>query len=243
MDKEMTLDCLCIKSMDYKENDKLITLYAFGEGKITATITGVKKNKAKLKYAGALLCFGKYYFAVRGDYRKVIGCDLIDSFYDIWTDVDKYYAALVSLEILDKAADDREIGDKVAVLTLNFLNDICYKNSQCQYALAGYLHSVLAVMGYSLLPADFEASEGQRYFYSKARGIIVSEYAKDSSCTPLQQWIVEFLAAAKSGTQTENGYAQDEVISLIAIYFDVISKNLSRKFKTFEQYLALYDKN
>ena len=47
MEKEKTLDCLCIKSIDYKDNDKLVTLYAFGEGKITCLLRGVKKSKAK----------------------------------------------------------------------------------------------------------------------------------------------------------------------------------------------------
>ena len=58
---DISFDALCLKSIDYKDNDKIVTLYAVNKGKISIVAKGVKKQKAKLKYAVAPLCFGNYY--------------------------------------------------------------------------------------------------------------------------------------------------------------------------------------
>lgn len=61
----MSLDGLCIRTIDYKDNDKLITLYCAEKGKITATAKGVKSAKAKLKFCASPFCFGKYQLAAK----------------------------------------------------------------------------------------------------------------------------------------------------------------------------------
>ena len=40
---------IVVKSSDYKDNDKLVTLVTFELGKITCLARGVKKPNAKLK--------------------------------------------------------------------------------------------------------------------------------------------------------------------------------------------------
>ena len=56
----VSLDCLCLKAIDYKDNDRLVTLYASGKDKLTAVAKGCKSPKAKLKFAASPFCFGNY---------------------------------------------------------------------------------------------------------------------------------------------------------------------------------------
>ena len=51
------IDAICIRSVDYLENDKSITLYGTDVGKLSMVAKGAKKPKAKLKYAASPLCF------------------------------------------------------------------------------------------------------------------------------------------------------------------------------------------
>ncbi len=244
MEKEKTLDCLCIKSIDYKDNDKLVTLYAFGEGKITCSLKGVKKSKAKLKYAGALLCFGKYYLTGKNGFYSVIGCDLTDSFYGIWTDIDKYYPALCSLEILDKVADDREIGDKLAVLTLEFLNQICYKSKDNFISFAKYLNNVVNLLGYNLPLKCLNCGEinNDNFYYSYLKGGLLCGNCYDSTAKKLSMGSLTLLKCFEENKNIQATFDTDDILAVIQIYFDIIGKNLAKKFKTFEEYILFYNK-
>ena len=244
MEKEKTLDCLCIKSIDYKDNDKLVTLYAFGEGKITCSLKGVKKSKAKLKYAGALLCFGKYYLTGKNGFYSVIGCDLTDSFYGIWTDIDKYYPALCSLEILDKVADDREIGDKLAVLTLEFLNEICYKSKDNFISFAKYLNNVVNLLGYKLPLKCLNCGEinNDNFYYSYLKGGLLCGNCYDSTAKKLSMGSLTLLKCFEENKNIQATFDTDDILAVIQIYFDIIGKNLAKKFKTFEEYILFYNK-
>ncbi|MDU3722825.1 MAG: DNA repair protein RecO, partial [Clostridium celatum] len=51
-----------IKSIDYKENDKLIWAYTEEVGKITFIARGAKKSKSKNLSITLPLCFGEYVF-------------------------------------------------------------------------------------------------------------------------------------------------------------------------------------
>ena len=48
---DIVINAIVLKSVDYKDNDKILTLYSPEKGKITAGIKGVKKSGAKLKFA------------------------------------------------------------------------------------------------------------------------------------------------------------------------------------------------
>ena len=57
---------IVLRATDYKENDKLLTLFTPSLGKITAGIRGVKKAKAKLNFAAQPFAFCEYILAERG---------------------------------------------------------------------------------------------------------------------------------------------------------------------------------
>ena len=60
---EVKVNALVIKAVDYKDNDRILTLYSLEKGKITAGIKGVKKAGAKLKFASEPFCFAEYILA------------------------------------------------------------------------------------------------------------------------------------------------------------------------------------
>lgn len=239
MAEEKTLDCLCVRSIDYKDNDKLVTLYAFGEGKITAVLKGVKKAKAKLKFASSLLCFGKYYLAGRNGYYTVTGCDLIDNFFNIWQDIDKYYAALASLEILDKTAEDREVGDKIGAMTLDFLNTICYKTNQTYQYFVKYLFNVVKILGYAF-DAGCCSSCGRvdmkESYFSFLKGGIVCDYCNEPSSVKLSESSLKILNLLNKGMNIEN-YEVLQLYPIISILNEILCRNLAKNFKCIQELL------
>lgn len=95
---DIKVNALMLRAVDYNENDKILTLLTDGYGKISAGIKGVKKPNAKLKFAAQPFCFAEYILAKRGDKYTVINCSECESFYELRTDINKFYAASSVME-------------------------------------------------------------------------------------------------------------------------------------------------
>ncbi|UKI51749.1 MAG: recombination protein O N-terminal domain-containing protein [Clostridium sp.] len=80
---EEKLNALCVRVVDYKDNDRLITLCTAEKGKILVKATGVKNPKAKLKFAASPLCFGEYIVVENKGRYTLKGCEAYDNFQDI----------------------------------------------------------------------------------------------------------------------------------------------------------------
>ena len=57
---ELTVNALCLRCVDYKDNDKMATLYTLERGKIGVGARGVKKAGAKLNFCVQPFCFAEY---------------------------------------------------------------------------------------------------------------------------------------------------------------------------------------
>lgn len=237
---EIKCDCLCIRAIDYKENDKLITLYAFGRGKITAVIKGVKKPKAKLRYASSLLCFGAYILNEKNGYHTVITCDLIDSFYNIWTDIDKYYPALCALEILDGFSYDNAENDEIATLTIEFLKNLCYGNFNTKMLYLSYLSEAISMMGYEMnfdMSTDYDKVNGKSLFFDFSRGGLVYDSRRNHNAIEISDEISELFLKIKN---KEKDYHIDNKNFIIIhnIFYQYMIYITETKFRSIEQYIA-----
>ena len=56
---EFTEDALVIRTANYGENDRMITLLSAGRGKFGAAMKGVRKAGAKLNFAAQPFCFAE----------------------------------------------------------------------------------------------------------------------------------------------------------------------------------------
>lgn len=146
----LELDALCLCAQDYKENDKIITLYTTEKGKINVIAKGCKKPKAKLKFASSPFCFGKYYLAKRGSIYTLTGCESYEMFFSVVEDIEKYYAGCVVLEILNKMSLEDDFNPAFFTLSLRCIKDICYDDIDVKKTLFEYIHKSLLLLGYKV---------------------------------------------------------------------------------------------
>ena len=92
------LNAIVIKTTDYKESDRIITLFSAEEGKTSAVMRGVKKKDAKMKFAGQLFNYGEYEIIMPSG--TVSGCNQKDSFFSLTSDYEAFLAACVVAEVL-----------------------------------------------------------------------------------------------------------------------------------------------
>lgn len=146
---EIIVNALVLKSIDYKDNDKILTLYSLEKGKITAGIKGVKKSGAKLKFASEPFAFCEYVLVKKGDRYTVTGASYIESFYNLRLDMLKYYASSVMLEAMSQLISEGEQDHRLFSLLINSVKGINYQGDEIKTLIA-FLLELTSVLGYKI---------------------------------------------------------------------------------------------
>ena len=129
-----------LKTKDYKENDKLLSLFTYEKGKILIKVRGAKKVNSKLKSFCQLFCFADFELTKGKGGDILTGAKSINSFLNLAVDYDKYlYASFVTF-IVDKICQS---GEKYPVLFVNYVKclellnvlDISPKMIVCKFML------------------------------------------------------------------------------------------------------------
>ena len=137
-----------LRATDYLEYDKILTLLTAERGKLTAGIKGVKKAGAKLKFAAQPFCFAEYVLAERGGRYTVIQASECESFYELRTDVNKYYAACAVCEAAIALTYEGDESEGIFSDCVQTLSDMCSGDEGL--TLIGFLLSVLRKSGYGI---------------------------------------------------------------------------------------------
>ncbi|MGN1235778.1 MAG: DNA repair protein RecO [Christensenellaceae bacterium] len=96
---ERKTDGLVLRSHEYRENDRLLTVLTADLGRITVTARGVRKADAKLRFAAQPFCFAEFVLAEKAGRFTLTGAASYESFFPLWEDPDQYYAASAVAEI------------------------------------------------------------------------------------------------------------------------------------------------
>ncbi len=142
------VNAVMLRSADYGENDKMLTLLTAELGKISAGIKGVKKAGAKLRFAAQPFCFAEYILSRRGERYTVTQASEVESFYELRTDISKFYAASAVCECANSLTYGGGDDIPVFTLTVQALSNIC--NFKPSPSLIRFLLSVLSVSGYTI---------------------------------------------------------------------------------------------
>lgn len=152
---DIKVNALVLRAADYNENDKILTLLTAEYGKLTAGIKGVKKAGARLKFAAQPFCFAEYMLAKRGERYTVTGCAECESFYDLRTDILKFYAASAVLEAANALSCEGGECAGLFYACIRTLSEMC-GGGECA-ALIGFLMTALRLSGYGVFAENCAA--------------------------------------------------------------------------------------
>ncbi|MBE7075968.1 MAG: DNA repair protein RecO [Clostridiales bacterium] len=146
-----TIQAIVIKASDRKEKDKSILLFSLEKGKFWATLKGVKGANAKMKMAQNPFCFGEFVVENGKGGMIVTGFELSESFYEITSDLDKFFEATSILEIINSIefSSNKEVAE-VFVLLLKSLKTLCFSNVKNLYVLNKFLIDYFTLVGLPL---------------------------------------------------------------------------------------------
>ncbi len=119
---------LVLKLIDYKDADKLASIFTLDHGVITAKFVGVKKEKAKLKAIAQPFTFADFNFTTRANNRVVAGASLIDNFYNLMANYNKTICGYIILDILKSILPEEKPEPDLFLLSVSTLKNIEQNN-------------------------------------------------------------------------------------------------------------------
>lgn len=146
---DLTTKAIALKTTDYGESDKFILLYSLYYGKISVYAKGIRKAKAKLKFAGDTFCFGNYEIAQTGDRLVLKTCEQLESFYTLREDIVAYYSACAIAECLVNYTEEGQSEPQLFVETLRALEQLVLGTNPLTVVLR-YLLGFVKFQGFAL---------------------------------------------------------------------------------------------
>ena len=145
---EWKTDALVLGGIDYKDHDRLLTLFTAERGIVFAGIKGVRKPKAKLSFAAQSFAFAEYVLVEKGEHYTVKSAYLYDGFYPLRLDVERFYAASGILAVCKAVAPDEEQLHSLFVATVQALKELAYAEADAVEVLVGYMLTAAREAGY-----------------------------------------------------------------------------------------------
>lgn len=141
---------IVLGGVNFGESDKILKIFTLEKGVVSAKIKGVKKAGAKLKFASEPFCLVEFIFSVSSGRRTIIGASLIDSFYPVREDIEKYFSASVVLEFNKLFLPENILSEEMFLLSINTLKELAYGEKPLKSAVAQFLIFALKISGYAL---------------------------------------------------------------------------------------------
>ncbi len=141
---------IVLGGINFGENDKILNVFTPELGVISAKIKGVKKAGAKLKFASEPFCFAEFIFSKTNAGRTVIGASLIDSFYPVRENLEKYFCAGTVVEFVKRFYRENISSPQIFFSVIDTLKQIAYSEISPKTSLVSFLVSALKDAGYGL---------------------------------------------------------------------------------------------
>ncbi|MEG1500295.1 MAG: DNA repair protein RecO, partial [Clostridia bacterium] len=146
--QETKVKGIVLGAIDFKEKDKLLSVFTLEEGLLSVVLKGVKSANAKNKFAKEPFCFADFILQGSGDFRLATEIGIIDSFYDITKNLDNFYAGSIVLNVVKCVVKNGNSNEPLFVEVLKALKGLSYDNLNPKLVLILFLNRIISSFGY-----------------------------------------------------------------------------------------------
>ena len=141
---------ITIRGVNYKDSDKILTLFTLEKGKIAVSARGVRKANAKWKGITEPFCFSENVLASKGGRYTLKESETVDFFYPLRTDMKRYYSATVALEFTNSFMQDNMVAEEYFLLLAAYFKDLAYGDKNPENLLIKFLYDALKNVGFAV---------------------------------------------------------------------------------------------
>lgn len=235
---ELKVDALVLRTADYGESDKMLTLFTLQCGKISAAAKGVRKAGAKLRFAAQPFCFAEYVLARRGERNTVISAAGTDGFYALHEDINKFYAAASLAGICDALLLDGIVNEELFLRAVNALRGMC-EGDEAEELITFFL-SALELSGYMLDLSGCAGCgavlEGKVYFDVAGGCFYCADCARGAGVSESTLHVLKKCAGEEYDGRLITAEGKKRALRLLNVY---LAEKADARVKALEEYIAL----
>ena len=165
-------DALVIRSKQFGESDRVLTLFSREMGKLQAVAKGVRKPKSRQRAGAQLFTYGDFLIHRGKTLDTVSQCSPRESFPHLWNDLDRSFAATGIAELLDISTIPGQPNRELFALTLTCF--FLLEQFDPSLVLSAYALRLMVLLGYRPLLGDCTecgiSIKGDRLFFSSEAG-------------------------------------------------------------------------
>lgn len=224
---------LVLKAIDYKENDKLLTILTLDMGKILVIARGVKKSTSKLKSYSQSFCFGEFELQQGKAGWVLVGVNPVDTFFELLSDFEKYKEACTVIEICDKICVENQSYPKLLLEALKTIKQINYSQISPKLLLSKFIMNVLNYEGFGMSATHCASCRSpfmKEVYFDTTTGELLCHACKNENCEQLDGGV---FSALKILSTTEESKLSTVRLpnAVVERTFTFLSRNLCNKFE------------
>ena len=220
---ESNIKGIVLRTVNYKEADKIASLFTLEEGLIAVKFTGVRRDKAKMKAVSQPFSLCEFTINKTKEHRTVISASAIDLFNTLTSDYSRMMCGYIVLDIIKSILPEDKPEPEIFLLSINALKNIEQNNPYI--ATIDYIIKFLDINGLGLVFPD------ANYVYlNKDTGDIVVN--REEFCYELDKRVYHTLQSISRGVTVEDN--DKTFIQILRLLNNVIYAKFNVEIKSFQ---------
>ena len=171
---------IVLRHVDYRDNDRMITLLSPSRGRIDAVIRNCRKPKSHNLNAGELFALGDYMIYEVSGRATVTSVHLIETFYPLRKDYNRLICGVYLLNLVEAVVEPEQERQELFMLLLHTLSRLTFSNQPWKPLLSGFLLHFSACEGFKprlnhCIFCGKRMEEGPFFFHLQEGGVCCPE--------------------------------------------------------------------
>lgn len=145
---QIVTDAIVLRRADYRDNDRMLTLFSPSLGRVDALCRGCRRAKSPLLAASELFCTGEYTLYQAGERATVVSCQVTETYYPLRADYDRLAHGTYMLELCAAAVQPAQENGRLFLLLLRALAHLCYGEAAPRRVTAVFLMGLVSLLGF-----------------------------------------------------------------------------------------------
>ena len=139
---------IVLKSVPYKENDLILTVFSRKLGKIAVIARGAKKSKSSLLSSSQIFSYSNFTLKKEGHMYRVTQSEIIKSFYNLSYNFEAFSYGTYILKLIDNFMIENQPNNRLFILLAQALYLFCEEDIDMEYVTLCFELKFLDYIGF-----------------------------------------------------------------------------------------------
>lgn len=231
MAENRIVNAIVLRTVNYRDFDRMLTLFSREEGKLSAAARGAHRQKSPLAAASTQFCTGEYVLEEKNGKLQVKTCMLDEAYYPLREDARKLAYAAAMVQICEEIVQPEQPAPELYDMLLRALAYLAYDpEHDAVNTVLPFLMRAMALSGHGVMLARCAVCGGRiedARFDEQAGGVICARHAERM----LPVITAEDMAQLRRCAAGEFAPAEGDAARLCAIIGQFVRVQLERDFE------------